>query len=97
MLLAGDTAYGLELDRPAGFGLTRLNGAGRLDRGFGRRGRTVRRFREPGEVRAMAIQRDGRVLVAGWERRGRTGTAPSWLDPGVIRLLRVWGGGGVRE
>jgi uncharacterized delta-60 repeat protein len=90
MLLAGHT--GRFVDR-TGFAVARVDGAGRADPGFGRGGHFRRRSRPPAEARAVAVQPDGRVLVAGSQRRG------TWVDgifrrskPGVIRLLRLWGG-----
>jgi uncharacterized delta-60 repeat protein len=90
MVLAGHT--GRWLGR-TGFAVARVDAAGRADPGFGDGGHIRRPSRAPAEASAIAVQPNGRVLVAGSQRRGR------WVDgifrrskPGVIRLLRLWGG-----
>jgi uncharacterized delta-60 repeat protein len=78
MLLAGHVGA---VAAPRGYAVARLRRSGGPDRGFGRRGLVRRRLRTPGGLEAIAVQRDGRVLVAGWQLRGRR----------VIRLMRLDG------
>jgi uncharacterized delta-60 repeat protein len=54
--------------------LLRVNGNGTLDKDFGKKGRVVVRFGEAGsDGRALALQPDGRILVAGSLYRAATG------------------------
>ena len=89
-LLAGHTGRFLER---TGFAVARIDRSGGADPGFGHSGHFRLGSRAPAEARAIAVQPNGRVLVAGSQRRG------SWVSgifrrskPGVIRLLRLWGG-----
>jgi uncharacterized delta-60 repeat protein len=90
MLLTGFTG---RFRRPTGFAVARLDGAARPDRRFGRRGLVVRRFPGAAEARAISVQPNGRLLVAGSQISLRRGPGtPRRSRPGVIRLLRLWGG-----
>jgi uncharacterized delta-60 repeat protein len=90
MLLAGHVGGFLQ---SRGFAVARLGRTGRPDRRFGRRGLVLRRLPTPAGAEAIAVQRDGRVLVAGWQLRGRNTRRGHFrrTDPGVIRLLRLNG------
>ena len=90
MLLAGHIGGFLQ---SRGFAVARLGPRGRPDRRFGRRGLVLRRPPTPAGAEAIAVQRDGRVLVAGWQLRGRNIRQGRFrrTDPGVIRLLRLNG------
>jgi uncharacterized delta-60 repeat protein len=91
LLLAGHSA---ERSSHSGLHVVRLTAAGRVDRRFGRRGRVVRYAGTTAAAEAIAVQADGRLLVAGWQLPGgadRHPIAPRRGDPGVIRLLRLNG------
>jgi uncharacterized delta-60 repeat protein len=90
MLLAGHIGGFVE---HRGFAVARLGRTGRPDRSFGRRGLVLRPQPTPSGVEAIGVQRDGRILVAGWQLRGRDTPAGDFrrTDPGVIRLLRLNG------
>jgi uncharacterized delta-60 repeat protein len=94
MVLAGHIGGFVELRTESrGFAVARLRRTGRPDRRFGRRGLVMRRLPTPSGAEAIAVQRDGRVLVAGWQLRGRSTRQGHFrrTDPGVIRLLRLNG------
>jgi uncharacterized delta-60 repeat protein len=90
MLLAGHIGGFVEF---RGFAVARLRRTGRPDRRFGRRGLVLRPLRTPSAAEAIAVQPDGRVLVAGWQLRGRHTRQGDFrrTDPGVIRLMRLNG------
>ena len=90
MLLAGQIGGLVDF---RGIAVARLGRTGRPDRRFGRRGLVLRRPPTPAGAEAIAVQRDGRVLVAGWQLRGRNIRQGRFrrTDPGVIRLLRLNG------
>lgn len=75
--------------------------AGRLDRGFGHDGRVVARLsdgRSPDVANAVAVQPDGRIVVAGSSRirgRGEELTVARFLPNG--RLDRSFAGDGVQR
>ena len=88
MLLAGHIGPVADF---RGFAVARLTRTGRPDRRFGRRGLVLRRFRTPSAAEAIAVQPNGRVLVAGWQLRGRISRQGEFrrTRPRVIRLLRL--------
>jgi uncharacterized delta-60 repeat protein len=90
MLLAGHIGGVVEF---RGLAVARLGRAGRPDRRFGRRGLVLRRLRTPSAAEAIAVQPDGRILVAGWQLRGRHTRQGDFrrTHPGVIRLMRLNG------
>ncbi|HEV2874884.1 MAG TPA: hypothetical protein VGW14_07015 [Thermoleophilaceae bacterium] len=90
MLLAGHLGGFVE---HRGLAVARLGRAGRPDRRFGRRGVVLRPLPTPSAAEAIAAQPDGRVLVAGWQLRGRDTRRGDFrrTGPGVIRLLRLNG------
>lgn len=83
--------------------LLRVDGNGTLDKGFGRKGRVVVRFGEAGsDGRALALQPDGRILVAGSLYRAATGGVllryddagrpdAAFGNAGVVRLPELSG------
>lgn len=53
------------------FAITRLNSNGRLDSEFGPSGKVrTNFFGEPNQANAVALQSDGKIIVAGWAGRG---------------------------
>ena len=78
ILLAGESRAGQV--GPAKIGLARLTKRGALDRSFGRRGRTLTTPAPAGGfAKALLIQPDGRLLVAGLADADRDSTESDWV------------------
>ncbi len=70
IVVAGVTGTNLNSDFDGGnFGLARYTSSGALDGSFGSGGRVVTDFGHNAVGRAMAIQPDGNIVVAGYSRR----------------------------
>ncbi len=69
---------------PPSVAVVRLRPNGNLDRSFGVRGkRLLRPVRNGSAARALAVQRDGRILVAGLGHDDESGITSAWL---LLRL-----------
>ena len=71
-----------------GFALWRLAADGRRDPGFGNAGSVTTPLLDIGRAQALAIQSDGRILVAGWAESGAMGGTPA---PPTAALVRYFG------
>jgi uncharacterized delta-60 repeat protein len=78
ILTAGTSNYG--------FAVNRYNNDGTLDRTFGSSGTVLRYFGPYNLAYGLAIQPDGRILIAGYQQNG-TGADPGFtVTPLVVRL-----------
>lgn len=81
----------LDRPRPADAALARYNPDGTLDSSFGRDGRVVTDLADSDEIAAVAIQADGKLVLAGTSRRAGAGhrlDAPELLPGDAIVAAR---------
>jgi uncharacterized delta-60 repeat protein len=88
-IVIAETMPGEVAGTSAGFRLVRLNPDGAVDPGFGNGGSVTTPIGSGGWAKAVAIQRDGRIVVAGWATIGPL--PPLGNPPANFALAKYFG------
>ena len=88
-IVIAETIPGVVAGTSAEFGLVRLNPDGSVDAGFGNSRSVTTPIGSNGQANAVAIQRDGRIVIAGWAMIGPL--PPLANPPENFALARYFG------